>query len=182
MGNGSIIHQEQSHRLGMALFTAATFSMQQCGLAEPQLSSATQLHSRPGDRRARVDVWHLLSWGLLNPGSWRCWKQRDVERAVLLQCLRMAFPFRRETRITRGWRRDPGRTCTEKETEEERPSASSLLHILPFWSLHSLPKELCKILSNPYSSISTPRVAAWTDMWPASSRKKKEQKIYILTS
>lgn len=65
----------------------------------------------------------------------------------------MALPSGRETRFTQGWRREAGRTLTKKEREERRPSAFNLLHILPFWLLHSFPKELCKILSNPYSSL-----------------------------
>lgn len=122
-------------------------------VALQSLISALPRSSRagPGDKTAWMNVWHLPFLGTSQ--SWEHgdrWKHRDVKRAVLLWFLWAALPFRKETRITRGWRREVGRTFTEKEIEEERPSAFNLLHILPFWPLHSLPTGLCKILSNSY--------------------------------
>lgn len=87
--------------------------------------------------------------------------------------------FQKGAKDCTGWRREVGRTFIKKE-RGERPSAYNLLHILPFWPLQRLPKELCKILSNPNSSTSTRKAAALTETWPAAEAKNKKK--YISTS
>lgn len=181
MGTQSIIHWEPEPQVqdGFVYWNQLLNATRLCR-ATPQLCHAAperDLGTNQGLWSVGMNVWHPIPG---TPWSWQhrdCWKHWDMEMR-LCSCDACGWPFLSE-RITQGWRREAGRIFTEKE-REERPSASNLLHILPFWPLHCLPKELCKILSNPYSSASKKQLHRQKHGQQAVGAKNKKK--YISTS
>lgn len=104
--------------------------------------------------------------------SWEhCWKHWDGGTR-LCSCNAWAWP--RLSERTQGLYGGGEERWGEPslKSKQRRPSAFNLSHILPFWPLHSFPKEL----SDPYSSTSTHKAPEWTETWPVSSRNKEQKK------